>query len=120
MAKLITNSKSKGVMASGQIGMSTEEFIKNAKDEGIEYKVTTIPTGKRGSTKSPTAVKKSKPERDETMNGIAKLLQDQGFEVKKGPKGLSYLNGKQWLTIAVTANRAKPGGLEDFVAEEEA
>lgn len=112
MAKLITSSK--GVMASGRIGLTTEEFLKNAEEEGVEYKVTKIPTGQRGKTKSATSVKKSKPERDIAMNQIAKMLQDQGFEVKRGQKGLSYLNGKQWLTVSVTANRSKPGGLEDF------
>lgn len=121
MAKLIksTRNTTRGVIASGQVGLSTDDFIKKAKEEGIEYTVTQVAKGDRGTRKAHSSTKKSKPERDNTMVEIAKMLQSQGFEVKVSKKGLSYLNGKQWLTVAVTANRKKPDGLEPFEIEEE-
>lgn len=121
MAKLIksTRNTTKGVIASGQVGLSTDDFIKKAKEEGIEYTVTQVAKGDRGTKKVHSSVKKSKPERDNTMVEIAKMLKSQGFEVKVSKKGLSYLSEKQWLTISVTANRKKPDGLESFEIEEE-
>ena len=42
------------------------------------------------------------------------MLKNKGFAVKIGQKGISYLDGTQWITIGVTANNSKPDGLTTY------